>query len=194
MRKYGLSTLSILLLLIAVFQFSGGLKIAAKAWLSQYLIEQAWLRTLSGQEKVRPWSWADTWPVAEIKVPDLDLKQVVLSGDSGAVLAFGPGMRNYYDEGLRLGFTIVSGHRDTHFRFLQDIRLNDIFEFKEKDGRSRQYQVLETKVVDENWSFPKINDDLEHLLILATCYPFESLSSGTDKRFLVFAVPVNQNV
>jgi sortase A len=189
LKKYVLAIVILTLTMTAFFQLGSGAKIASKAWLSQYLIAQAWSRTLLGEERVRPWLWADTWPVAELSVPSLDIQQVVLSGDSGSALAFGPGMREYVDAGLGLDLTILSGHRDTHFSFLKDIGLNDIFLLKGADGLQRQYQVIEMKVVDENWSLPSVNDDVKSVVILATCYPFDLLVAGTDKRLLIFAVP-----
>ena len=191
--KYAKKTLlafTMLTLTLAAFvQLGSSAKIASKAWLSQYLIEQAWARTLLGEERVRPWPWADTWPVAELSVPSLDIQQVVLSGDNASALAFGPGMRESVDSGLELDLTILSGHRDTHFNFLKDIALNDIFQLKGPGGYRRQYQVIEMKVVDENWSLPSVNEDIKSVVILATCYPFDSLVAGTDKRLLIFAVP-----
>lgn len=178
------------LIIIAIIQLGGSAKIAAKAWLSQYLISQAWSRTLLGEQRVRPWPWADTWPVAELSVPSLGVEQVVLSGDNGAALAFGPGMREYLDSGLDLDLTILSGHRDTHFSFLKDISLNDTFLLKGVGGQRRQYQVIDMKVVDENWSLPNVSEDVGRVVILATCYPLDALVAGTDKRLLVFAVPV----
>ncbi|WP_231882596.1 hypothetical protein, partial [Oleiphilus sp. HI0061] len=74
LKKSLLFVLLIALSLTAIVQLGGGAKIAAKAWLSQYLIEQAWSRTLLGEERVRPWPWADTWPVAELSVPSLGVQ------------------------------------------------------------------------------------------------------------------------
>lgn len=192
LKRYMLLGVAAIFALMTMAQLGSGVRIMTKAWLSHFLIDQAWSRTLAGEEKVRPWPWADTWPVAELKVPRIDFQQVVLSGDSGEVLAFGPGMNHYIDEGLDLDFTIVSGHRDTHFSFLEDIRVNDTFELKGLDGQSRWYQIFETKIVDENWSFPDVTGELEHLMILATCYPFNSIMAGSDKRLLVFAMPLEK--
>jgi sortase A len=189
LRKPLLALVVFALCVTAIVQLGGSAKIAAKAWLSQYLIEQAWSRTLLGEERVRPWPWADTWPVAELSVPGLDVQQVVLSGDNGSALAFGPGMREVIDSGLDLDLTILSGHRDTHFNFLKDISLHDTFLLKEADGLRRQYQVIDMKVVDEDWSLPSVNEDVGRVVILATCYPLNALLAGTNKRLLVFAVP-----
>ena len=67
--------------------------IHAKAWLAQYLIRAAWERSLATGTTVKPWSWADTWPVARLVAPRQDADLYVLAGDSGRSLAFGPGHR-----------------------------------------------------------------------------------------------------
>ncbi|KZY76362.1 hypothetical protein A3740_01935 [Oleiphilus sp. HI0068] len=190
LKKSLLFVLLIALSLTAIVQLGGGAKIAAKAWLSQYLIEQAWSRTLLGEERVRPWPWADTWPVAELSVPSLGVQQVVLHGDSGRVLAFGPGMNDYVDGGLGLDFSILSGHRDTHFRFLKDLKLNDVFVITTADGKRSDYQIINTEVVNQNWLLPELEPSVENLMILATCYPFDTLTAGAEERFLVFAIPL----
>ena len=63
-----------------------------KAELAQYLLlEKAWTRTLQGENQVKPWPWADTWPVARLQLPKYGIDLIVLSGASGRTLAFGPG-------------------------------------------------------------------------------------------------------
>jgi sortase A len=41
---------------------------------------------------VKPWPWADTWPVARIAVPRLSVQAVVLAESSGQALAFAGGL------------------------------------------------------------------------------------------------------
>ena len=41
---------------------------------------------------VKPWSWADTWPVARIIVPRIGRSAIALAGASGQALAFGLGV------------------------------------------------------------------------------------------------------
>lgn len=64
--------------------------IHAKAALAQWLLERSWQQGLAQGEAPPPWPWADTRPVARLLRPDGGM-QIVLAGDSGRVLAFGPG-------------------------------------------------------------------------------------------------------
>jgi uncharacterized membrane protein YdbT with pleckstrin-like domain len=61
-----------------------------------------------------------TVPVARLHVPELNIRQLVLAGDTGAALAWGPGLVSSAPGLLRAGHIVIAGHRDTHFRFLAD--------------------------------------------------------------------------
>src|SRR5690606_25926119 len=63
----------------------------AKAALAQVLLQSAWSQSRDSGDAVKPWPWADTHPVARLSVPRLAIDQIVLAGDAGRVLAFGPG-------------------------------------------------------------------------------------------------------
>jgi len=92
MRTRGLSGVGIaVLLLLGVWQAGHGAWIHAKAQLAQYLLQRAWTRTLEGERDARPWPWADTWPVARLRVPAHGVDLIVLDGVSGRTLAFAPG-------------------------------------------------------------------------------------------------------
>ena len=105
---------------IATMYFIDALWIPVKAELAQFLLERAWQRTLAGDNDAKPWPWADTRAVAVLEVPRLGLRQVVLEGSSGRNLAFGPTLVNTTKlDGA--ADRILSGHRDTHFRFLKEL-------------------------------------------------------------------------
>ena len=92
MKRPRLSNIVIAIVLITGgWQFGQGVYIYAKAELAQYLLVAAWQETKQTQQPVKPWSWADTWPVARIEVPTHNIDLIVLSGDIGRTLAFGPG-------------------------------------------------------------------------------------------------------
>lgn len=112
-----------------------GAWIPVKAWLAQQLIERAWDQrraALAAAPGVandpgfgRPWPWADTVPVARLRFERLDRQLIVLAGDSGAVLAFGPGHRSASAAPGAAGNIVISGHRDTHFALLRELQPGD---------------------------------------------------------------------
>ena len=112
----------LVLALIGLILFGDGAYIHAKAWLAQVLLERAFDRSLATGEMIKPWSWADTWPVARIEVKRIGASAIVLEGVSGQALAFGPGhIPQTADAGER-GVAVYAAHRDTHFRFLRIAR------------------------------------------------------------------------
>ena len=161
--------------------------IPAKAELAQWLIERSWQHTLEGNTRSRPWPWADTRPVAVLSVPSKGIRQVVLEGNSGRNLAFGPvladGTRDSRDR-------VISGHRDTHFRFLASLKTGDRVLLQTRQ-LSRWFEVREMEVIDSRYRELVIEPGTERLS-LVTCYPFNSLQVGGTLRYVVTAVPVEE--
>ena len=168
-----------LLALIGVGLWFGGHAgyIYAKATLAQVLIQRAWQESLESQDQVKPWSWADTWPVARLVVPCLDVNLYVLAGDYGSSLAFGPGRR--------FGTNMISAHRDTHFRFLKRLRPGEPILLQERGGLWHRYRVTATAVVNKSANLPRVGDP--SVLILVTCYPFDAIVPGGPLRYVVYA-------
>ncbi|MEQ8800451.1 MAG: hypothetical protein RLP45_00275, partial [Haliea sp.] len=57
------------LLLLAGWQLAGAGWIHVKAMLAQHLLARAWLESAATGVAQKPWPWADTWPVAVLRVP-----------------------------------------------------------------------------------------------------------------------------
>ncbi|MCP3370256.1 class GN sortase [Bradyrhizobium cajani] len=173
------------LALIGLILFGDGAYIHAKAWLAQVLLERAFDRSVASGEAVKPWSWADTWPVARIEVKRIGASAIVLEGTSGQALAFGPGhIRQTVDAGER-GVAVYAAHRDTHFRFLRNVAIGDIIEITRRDGRHFRYRADVSDVVrfDASGIEPATHD---FELVLATCWPFDAVTSGPE-RFILHA-------
>ncbi|WP_336365619.1 class GN sortase [Marinobacter sp. C2H3] len=162
-----------------------GLWIPLKAVVAQQLLDLAWARSQAEQGPVRPWPWADTWPVARMDWPTLSESMVVLDGASGESLAFGPGRLAGTDD--LDGPVILAGHRDTHFKRLGDLAPGSPIRLQGRDGRWHDYTVVATRVVDstqERLAPGRLPDDS---LLLVTCYPFDALRAGGPLRYVVTA-------
>ncbi len=178
--------LGVLLLALGVWQVGEAAHIHAKAWLAQQLMERAWARTLAGERAVTPWPWADTWPVARLEAPKLGGRLIVLSGGSGRTLAFGPGHVDGSPLPGEPGTSIIGGHRDTHFRFLERLRPGDVIRVQDRKGVTHGFRVTAAEVVDSRRT--RLDPTGERpRLILVTCYPFDALVPGGPLRYLVFA-------
>ena len=133
---------------IAFWQLGEAAYIHLKAQLAQYLLQQSWQQTLQGERQVKPWPWADMWPVARMRMPKHNIDLIVLAGDSGRTLAFGPGYRFGTAELGAAGNAMISAHRDTHFEFLQRVEQGDTLTMELKDGSLRHYQVVAMDIID----------------------------------------------
>ena len=128
--------LPLLLALAGLLLFGQGAYIHAKALLAQVLLERAFDETIATGHATKPWSWADTWPVARIEVKRLHASAIVLAGSSGQALAFGPGHVELTPDAGERGVAVYSAHRDTHFRFLKDVAIGDEIEITRSDGKT----------------------------------------------------------
>lgn len=179
-------SLALALLLIGALQFGRGAWIQAKAWLAQEMIAQAWSRTLKGETEVKPWPWADTWPVARLSVPALGLERYVLAGANGGAIAFGPGHLSGTPVPGAPGNSVIGGHRDTHLAFLQNVKPGDELVVERADGARIAYQVTDALVLDRRdvWV---AKQEGPNRLTLVTCFPFDALRAGGPQRYVVFA-------
>ncbi|MCK7593925.1 class GN sortase [Pseudomarimonas salicorniae] len=157
--------------------------IHAKAALSQVLLRQAWLESRLDGATHRPWPWADTHPVALLRVTELEVEQVVLAGDSGRVLAFGPGWAPASASPEGGGTIVISGHRDTHFAWLRSLVRGDRVELETTQGL-RTWQVSEMRVADSRRERIALDADRGELL-LVTCWPFDAVRAGGPMRYVV---------
>lgn len=163
--------------------------IYAKARVAQWLIADAWEQTLTTGGNVKPWSWADTWPVARISFPDNHLSLYALAGSSGTSLAFGPGHMDGTALPHEAGTKVFNGHRDTHFQVLENIASGDAFHVQGKDGMWQNYVVEHTLVVDSRESSWMINPTV-NAVHLITCYPVNGIAPDPYLRLVVIAKPV----
>lgn len=184
-----LAMLTVCLLAAGLWQIGEGSWIYAKARLAQYLLQRAWSRTLTGQTEVRPWPWADTYPVAKLRVPSMHIDLIVLNGSYGRAMAFGPAYAEASAFPGSPGTTIFTGHRDTHFRFLRRLKRQDEIVIETVRGISHRYRVHSTRIVDSRTASISLTEGRDELA-LVTCYPFDTVLTGGPLRYVVTAIRV----
>ena len=170
-------------MLAAAFSLAGlvslgqGIWIPVKAAAAQVLLERAWAQTVAAGAPVKPWPWADTYPVARVSVPRLGESAVVLSGASGEALAFGPGWLHGTAEPGSPGVAVFAAHRDTHFRFLGKVQPGDVIVVARADGTSVSFRAGPGRVA--RWNASGI-DGLggRPRLALVTCWPLDAKRRG----------------
>ncbi len=186
-----------LIVIILLVVVGGGLVvdsgyIYAKAELAQEFIEDAWEETLEKakegvEEKIKPWSWADTWPVARMQMAKHDVDLYVLNGTTGNSLAFGPGYMNGSSQPGYPGAMVIGGHRDTHFSFLKDVKIGEWFTLQNQDGKEFNYRVISMDIVDVTRDKLIVDGYDDSLVKLVTCYPFDAVNPGGPQRYVVTA-------
>jgi sortase A len=182
---------AVLLAAVGIWQVGQGAWIYAKAVLAQHLLRAAWARTVAGASAVRPWPWADTWPVARLRVPAHGVDLIVLDGVSGRTLAFAPGHATGSPLPGTPGTAIVTGHRDTHFRFLERVRPGEEILVDTPGRPTARFRVEEATVVDARTAVIRRDGEGPSGLVLLTCYPFDALRPGGPLRYVVVAGPAS---
>ncbi len=127
--------------------------------------------------------------IGVMRIPRLDLKTVVVQGQSPKILRRAVG--HLLETALpgEPGNVALAGHRDGFFRPLRNIQPGDAITIDTPDGEF-DYEVVSTEVV--------LPDDLdvlrptdENSLTLVTCYPFYYIGAA-PKRFIVRARQVGR--
>jgi len=188
-RIAGLKYLGLALILVGASLWMKGGYMYLKAELGQYLINRAWQQSQLTGSAHKAWFWADTWPLARMDIPSQDITQIVLAGDSGQALAFGPGHTSASAQPGTDGVVVISGHRDTHFRFLQFLKEDEEIILQNWEGQHTVYRVSSRQVVDEDVLIA--NNNNTRSLILVTCWPFDSNAPNPRQRFVVYAQAVD---
>ena len=178
----------IFLIIIAAWHWGQAAKIYGKAYLAKWLISDAWQETVQENKITKPWSWADTWPVAKVVFPNKK-SFFILAGGAGNSLAFGPG--HLSDTALpgTNGTSVIGGHRDTHFALLQNIKKEEIIQVQNHKGEWHKYIIKQSWIADSKTD-PLFIDTEENALYLITCYPFNAITPGGSERFVVKAIAI----
>lgn len=186
--------------ILCVLLFVGGASLTAralymhaKAELAGVLIRRAWTQSLQSGQSHAPWPWADTHPIARLRIPRLGYDEIVLEGATPRILAFGPA-RLFSGAGLgEPGNLVLAGHRTSWFRPLETIAQGDSIELEWFDPgigglHQRSYAVDMIRVMDpQDVTF--LRPTSENVLTLVTCYPF-GYGARSPQRFIVRALPL----
>jgi sortase A len=123
-------------------------------------------------------------PLGRIEISSVGLTAMVLEGADEGTLRRAVGRIPGTSLPGQRGNVALAGHRDTFFRGLRKIRVNDEITLTTLSGIYR-YRVDSTKVVKPEET-EVLEADGDDILTLVTCYPFNFVGSA-PMRFIVRA-------
>ena len=127
---------------------------------------------------------ADTLLVGRIEIPRIGVSAMIREGDDDATLAVAVGRIPGTARPGERGNMVLAGHRDSFFRPLRRIRVDDVIHVR-APGRRYDYRVVSTEVVGPR-EVRVLDPTGEAVLTLVTCYPFGYVGNAPD-RFVVRA-------
>jgi len=186
MKAINFKYFTLIFFMLGLVSLMSAFYIPAKAQLAQYLLEQSWNESQLNKSKIKPWPWADMYPVARMKIPSINMDIIVLFGSSGETLAFAPGHIGESVLPGNKGNSLISAHKDTHFQNLDKLQTGDAIFIERVDGKSFKFLVTNKNIVHtQKDKISLISEQAK--LALITCYPLKGAYSNPDKRFVVSA-------
>ena len=125
-------------------------------------------------------------PVAWLKIDDAQIDTLVLRGANKDNLSRFPSCQASFSEPGAVGLTVILGHRDSHFKKLDQLSEGDKFKVQVLSGQWMQYSVAKTQVLHKNDVTELIEGGNEQGLLLMTCYPLVYVGEA-PQRYLVWA-------
>ena len=122
--------------------------------------------------------------IGRIDIPRLGLSAIVIEGTSATSLRRAVGHITGTALPGQPGNVGISGHRDTFFRPLRNVRQGDLVALTTLTGEYR-YRVVSTKVVPPE-NVAVLDAGSQESLTLVTCYPFYYVGPAPS-RFIVRA-------
>jgi sortase A len=125
---------------------------------------------------------------ARIEIPRIGIAAIVEEGTDAKTLARAVGLVGGSARPGETGNMVLAGHRDTFFRPLRKIRVNDRIRMI-VPPHTYEYEVTSLRVVAPEETSVLQSKGVEELT-LVTCYPFRFVGPAPD-RFIVSAARVN---
>ena len=160
----------------------------AREWQLQQQQHQSQLATTSATTSTT--ASEDAAPdLTLLSVPKINLESVVLEGTDNRSLRLGPGHLTDTPEPGQDGNAVISGHRDTFFRHLNDLQMGDDV-LVQRGGKTFHYKVTGKRVVEPT-DMAVIAPTKDSELTLLTCYPTYYIGPA-PKRLVVFTKLVDE--
>lgn len=121
-------------------------------------------------------------PVARLVIPSIDLDEIVMEGVGPVELNGGPG----HFPGSVLpgdaGNSILSAHRDRHFRRVGELGIGDRIRTETRSGPV-DWTIVERRIVTKDT--PSLFEETDATLTLTTCWPLRYFGSAPDRLLII---------
>ena len=124
------------------------------------------------------WVLAAGAPVARLEIPRLGLDEVVVEGVDESALRAGPGHMSGSALPGEYGNSVISAHRDRHFKSLGKIAVGDTILTDASEGKLA-WTVSRIRVVDAD--APVLRTSKTPLLTLTTCWPVRYFGPAPER-------------
>ena len=173
---------SYILCVSAIFFLLKPLFFYAKGFILQNKLQYEWEQTIKNKQINLYGNFI--YPIGKIYINELNLNSIITSGDLEKSLEVSIAHIPNTSKPGEKGNICLAGHRDTFFKKLKYIKINDIIEVEHLKG-TEKYKVQDIKIIqpdDTNY----LDESNEKTLTLITCYPFEYLGNA-PLRYMVRA-------
>jgi sortase A len=120
-------------------------------------------------------------PMARLTIPRIGLDEIVLEGVDDDELNAGPGHLPGSAMPGMPGNSVISAHRDRHFRHLDELRVGDTV--VTESGLSRaQWVIVTRRIIGRDT--PALYQTAGPTLTLTTCWPVRYFGSAPDRLIL----------
>lgn len=131
------------------------------------------------------WTTLRGMPVARLMIPRLALDEVVVEGVGDAELRAGPGHMTGSALPGAAGNSVISAHRDRHFRALKGLTVGDTL-ITESNPGTIVWRVDRMRVVHAD--APVLRESSTAKLTLTTCWPIRYFGPAPDRLIVEASV------
>jgi len=156
------------------------------AWLTNGLLHTAWVRMQNSGEQVKPWPWAETWPIARLVMPANSIEKMVLADASKNSLPFTLGHLNSSAIPGEQGNSILTVHRESYLDFLSTLKPGDTLLLESLRNGHWRYTVAGIYVVEKD-DIRILEPTMNRRLTFVSCYPCTKLNDANALRYVVIA-------
>ena len=167
--------------LIGIFLLIKPIYFYSKGYMIQYFLSESWNEYRINRNM--KYDWFNLQPIGKLTVPRLQISNIILDGSDNRILAYGLGkIENNTLIHESMQNIAIAGHRDSYFKDLKNIVVNDEVLLEHIEGTSK-YRVEKTIIVRPE-EIDYIKKDKKNTLTLITCFPFNFIGNA-PQRFIV---------